>query len=125
MADFMFQLTKAQWADLKSQIVTSSWGGARRATPYAFTEQGVAVLSSVLKSQRAVRVNVEIMRAFVRLRRVLAVNAELARRLDELEERMVGHDQQFVVIIRAIRDLMEPPPAPKKGRIGFRPPDAD
>ena len=111
---------------MKSQIARSSsgWGG-RRHPPYAFTEQGVAMLSSVLKSQRAVRVNVEIMRAFVRLRQALATNTELARRLGELEERMVGHDQQFVVIIRAIRDLMEPPPAPKKGRIGFEPHDAD
>ncbi|MCK4340738.1 MAG: ORF6N domain-containing protein [Phycisphaerae bacterium] len=124
-ADFMFQLTKAEWADLKSQIVTSSWGGARRATPYAFTEQGVAMLSSVLKSKRAVRVNVEIMRAFVRLRRVLATNAELARRLDELEARVGRHDEQFIAVIQAIRELMEPPPAARKRRIGFRTSDED
>ncbi len=122
-ADFMFQLTPAEWADLKSQFVISSWGGARRGRPYAFSEQGVAMLSSVLKSKRAVRVNVEIMRAFVRLRRVLAANAALARRLDELERRVGQHDEQFVDVIRAIRELMEPPPAPKKGRIGFRPHD--
>ncbi len=119
-ADFMFQLTKAEWADLKSQTVTSSWGGARRATPYAFTEQGVAMLSSVLKSNRAVRVNIEIMRAFVRLRTVLAANAALARRLDELEARVGQHDEQFVAVIRAIRELMEPAPAAGRGRIGFR-----
>jgi hypothetical protein len=76
----------------------------------------------VLRSDRAVRVNVEIMRAFVRLRRVLAQNAELARRLDELEARFGSHDEQFSAVIRAIRELMEPPAAPKKGRIGFRPP---
>ena len=79
------------------------------------------MLSSVLKSRRAVRVNVEITRAFVRLRQAPTTNAELARRLTELEERMAGHDRQFVVIIQAIRELMEPPPAPNKGRIGFPP----
>jgi hypothetical protein len=118
--DFMFQLTKAEWDDLKSQIVTSSWGGSRRATPYAFTEQGVAMLSSVLNSKRAVRVNIEIMRAFVRLRQVLAENTGLARRLDELESRVGQHDQQFVAVIQAIRELMTPPQAPTKRRIGFR-----
>ena len=117
--DFMFQLTRAEFADLKSQIAISSsrWGG-RRHPPYAFTEQGVAMLSSVLKSRRAVRVNIAIMRAFVRLRQVLATNAELARRLDELEARVGEHDEQFVAVIHAIRKLMEPP-ARKKGRIGF------
>jgi hypothetical protein len=120
-ADFAFQLTKAEWAGLKSQFVTSSWGGARRGTPYAFTEQGVAMLSSVLKSRRAVRVNIEIMRAFVRLRQLLAANTELARRLDELEARVGQHDEQFVAVIHAIRELMEPPPAKRTGRIGFCP----
>ncbi len=75
--DFMFQLSATEFKDLKSQIVTSSWGGLRRAAPYAFTEQGVAMLSSVLRSHRAIRVNIEIMRAFVRLRQMLASNAEL------------------------------------------------
>jgi hypothetical protein len=91
---------------------------ALRRAPYAFTEQGVAMLSSVLRSRRAVRVNIEIMRAFVRLRRVLAVNAELARRLDEVERRIGAHDAQFVEVIRAIRQLMEPPARPRR-RIGF------
>ena len=84
--DFMFQLTEKEFANLKSQIVISSWGGMRRAFPYAFTEQGVAMLSSVLRSKRAVQVNVAIMRAFVRLRRMLASNASLARKLDEPRE---------------------------------------
>jgi hypothetical protein len=79
-ADFMFQLNSAEFQHLKSQIVTSSWGGLRRATPYAFTEQGVAMLSSVLKSQRAIQVNIAIIRAFVRLRQVLAEHQELAER---------------------------------------------
>ena len=118
-ADFMFQLTRKEWANLKSQIVISSWGGVRRSTPYAFTEQGVAMLSSVLKSKRAVRVNVEIMRAFVRLRQVLATNAQLARRLDDLEAKVGRHDEQFVAVIQAIRELMEPPPEPPRKRIGY------
>ena len=114
-ADFMFQLTREELADLKSQRVTSSWGGARRATPYAFTEQGVAMLSSVLRSDHAVQVNIELMRAFMRLRRVLASHAELARRLAEMETR---HDAQFPAVFDAIRQLMDTP-APEKRRIGF------
>jgi hypothetical protein len=116
--DFMFQLTKEEFDNLKSQIVTSSWGGARRATPYAFTEQGVAMLSSVLRSEQAVRVNIEIMRAFVRMRQLLAANAELARKLDALERK---YDAQFRVVFDAIRRLMAPPPDPPRGRIGFHP----
>ncbi len=117
--DFMFQLNASELTNLKSQIVTSSWGGARRARPYAFTEQGVAMLSSVLRSPRAVRVNIEIMRAFVRLRRMLASHKELAARLDELEKK---YDAQFRAVFDAIRELMEPPPRPPKPRIGFHPP---
>jgi hypothetical protein len=116
-ADFMFQLTNEEFANLKSQIVISSWGGLRRATPYAFTEQGVAMLSSVLRSQRAVQVNVEIMRTFVRLRRILAEHKDLARKLDALERK---YDAQFKVVFDAIRKLMEPPAAEAKRRIGFR-----
>ena len=114
--DFMFQLTEDEHRILKSQIVTSSWGGARRALPYAFTEQGVAMLSSVLRSKRAVQVNVEVMRTFVRLRRILAENAGLARRLDELEKK---YGVQFKAVFDAIRQLMQPPLAPKRHRIGF------
>jgi len=113
--DFMFQLAPDEYRILKSQFVTSSWGGARRALPYAFTEQGVAMLSSVLRSQRAVQVNVEIMRAFVRLRRIITENAGLAQRLDELEKK---YDVQFKVVFDAIRQLMQPH-EPKKKRIGF------
>ncbi len=114
--DFMFQLSAREFAVLKSQIVISSWGGARRASPYAFTEQGVAMLSSVLRSKRAVLVNIQIMRTFVRLRRLLASHAELQRRLDDLEKR---YDKQFKVVFDAIRELMEPPEKPSK-RIGFQ-----
>lgn len=114
-ADFMFQLSEAEFGRLKSQIVTSSWGGMRRARPYAFTEQGVAMLSSVLRSSRAVRVNVEIMRAFVRLRRVASSHIDLERKLAELERR---YDGQFRVVFDAIRELMATPPIIRR-RIGF------
>ena len=113
--DFMFQLTSQEFEILRCQFgISSSWGG-RRHPPYAFTEQGVAMLSSVLRSRRAAHVNVEIMRAFVRLRRILAENAGLAQRLDELEKK---YDAQFRVVFDAIRQLMQPP-EPKKKRIGF------
>ena len=116
--DFMFQLSEAEFENLKSQIVTSSWGGLRRAAPYAFTEQGVAMLSSVLHSARAVHVNIEIMRAFVRLRQMLASNVELARKLAVLEKK---YDAQFRVVFDAIRELMVPPQPKKKRPIGFAP----
>ena len=113
--DFMFQLSREEFGNLKSQFVTSSWGGVRRAMPYAFTEQGVAMLSSVLKSPRAVQVNIEIMRAFVRLRQLVASHADLARRLDELEGK---YDEQFREVFDAIRALMTPPES-RRRRIGF------
>lgn len=103
--DFMFQLTADEWTNLRSQVVTSNRGGTRYA-PYAFTEQGVSMLSSVLKSARAVHVNIEIMRAFVRLRRMLAEHRDLAQRLDELEQH---YDKQFSAVFDAIRQLMAPP----------------
>jgi len=114
--DFMFQLTRTEFANLKSQFVISSWGGLRRAAPYAFTEQGVAMLSSVLRSKRAVQVNIEIMRAFVRLRQMLASHRDLARRLDALEKK---YDAQFKVVFDALRELMNPP-AGRRRAIGFR-----
>ncbi len=116
--DFMFQLSTEEFANLKSQFVISSWGGSRRAAPYAFTEQGVAMLSSVLRSDRAIHVNVEIMRAFVRLRQMLASNADLARKLATLEKK---YDAQFKIVFDAIRELMTPPEPKKKRPIGFTP----
>lgn len=116
-ADFMFQLTKAELENRRSQFVTSNPGakmGLRR-PPYAFTEQGVAMLSSVLRSERAVAVNIEIMRAFVRLREMLASHADLARRLDELEKK---YDKQFASVFDAIRQLMAPPKEEKR-EIGY------
>ena len=113
--DFMFQLSDDEFDNLKSQIVTSSWGGPRRAKPYAFTEQGVAMLSSVLRSKRAVQVNIEIMRAFVRLRRMLSVHKDLERKLTDLEQK---YDEQFKIVFEAIRQLMTPTAKPRK-KIGF------
>jgi phage regulator Rha-like protein len=113
--DFMFQLTQEEFTLLRSQSVTSRGWGGRRYPPYAFTEQGVAMLSSVLKSPRAIQVNIEIMRAFVRLRQLLATHAELAQKLADLEAK---YDEQFAVIFEAIKQLMTPP-EPKHQRIGF------
>jgi hypothetical protein len=114
--DFMFQLSREEFDHLKSQIVTSSQWGGRRYPPYAFTEQGVAMLSSVLRSKRAVLVNVEIMRTFVRLRRLLADHAELHERLDQLERK---YDAKFKIVFDFIRELMVPPRKDRK-QIGFR-----
>jgi hypothetical protein len=117
--DFAFQLTRKEFTDLKCQtgISSSSWGG-RRKLPWAFTEQGVAMRSSVLRSPRAVRVNVEIMRTFVRLRQLLVSHADLARRLDELERKFREHDEQFVIVFDAIRQLLQPPKTPPS-EIGY------
>jgi hypothetical protein len=114
-ADFMFQLSKEEFADLRSQnVMSSSWGG-RRSPPYAFTEQGVAMLSSVLRSRRASEVNVEIMRAFVRLREMIAGRTDLIRRLDALEAK---YDKHFAEVFAAIRALISAETKPRK-RIGF------
>ncbi len=116
--DFMFQLTNHEVTNLRFQFGTSSlgekWGG-RRYLPYAFTEQGVAMLSSVLNSSRAIQVNVEIMRTFVKLREIINSNSDLARKIIELEKR---YDHQFKIVFDAIRELMMPPPAKTK-KIGF------
>jgi hypothetical protein len=131
--DFAFQMTWDEAKDWRSQSVTSDGdirsrsqtvtlkrGGNIKYRPYAFTEQGVAMLSSVLKSERAVRVNIEIMRAFVRMRQLLAAHADLATKLAALEKK---YDAQFKVVFDAIRALMEPLAVePKRGRIGFQPP---
>jgi len=116
--DFMFQLTRDEAGSLRSQIVTLDTGRGRhrKYLPKAFTEEGVAMLSSVLRSQRAVRVNIEIMRAFVQLRRMLGANEELARKLDALERK---YDGQFRAVFQAIRELMTPPEPPRRS-IGFR-----
>jgi len=116
--DFMLQLSKEEVDFLRSQIVTLKEGRGQHSKylPYAFTEQGVAMLSSVLRSQRAIQVNIEIMRAFIRLRQMLASHVELARKLDALEKK---YDAQFKQVFEAIRQLMAPP-EPKRRPIGFR-----
>jgi len=126
--DFMFQLTDSEHEILKSQFATSRWGGVRRANPYAFTEQGVAMLSSVLNSERAVQVNIAIMRAFVRLREILLTNKDLAAKITALELKYKNHEMKFskydehiAAIFEAIRQLMAPPPEKPKPRIGFHP----
>jgi hypothetical protein len=118
-SDFMFQLTKTEFGNLKSQIAISSsgWGG-RRHPPFAFTEQGVAMLSSVLRSRRAIQVNITIMRAFVNLRAMVAANKELADKLAELEQKVASHDGHIRSLFEAIRQLMSPPASPGR-RIGF------
>jgi hypothetical protein len=116
-ADFMFVLTREEFADLRSQIVTSKTDlrGGTQYPPMAFTEQGVAMLSSVLNSERAIQVNIAIMRTFTRLKQMLASDTELARKLADLEKR---YDAQFKVVFDAIRQLMTPPDPPRK-QIGF------
>jgi len=116
-SDFIFQLTTEEVYSLRSQTVTLETGRGRhrKYLPYAFSEQGIAMLSSVLRSKRAVHVNIEIMRAFVRLRELLATHKDLARKLEALEKK---YDAQFKVVFDAIRQLMSPE-APKKRKIGF------
>jgi len=113
--DFMFRLTKREFASLRSQFVISNLRGGRRSAPYAFTEHGVAMLSSVLRSKRAIAVNIEIVRAFVYLRKIISEHADLARRIDELEEL---YDGKFQIVFDAIRGLLQPP-AKEKKRIGY------
>jgi len=118
--DFMFRLTAAEAESLTSQIAISKPGrGGRRTLPYVFTEQGVAMLSSVLNSERAIAVNIAIMRTFVRLREMLATHKQLAERLATMEKK---YDRQLKVVFDILRQLMEPPPEPPKPPIGFMPP---
>ena len=114
-ADFLFQLSTEELNNLKFHFGISSWGGTRK-PPRAFTEQGVAMLSAVLNSRRAVQVNIEIMRAFVKLREMLATHKDLAKKLEEIEKK---YDKQFKIVFDAIRELMKPP-EPKRRQIGFR-----
>ena len=117
--DFMFQLSVEEAKSLRSQSVISNKGrGGRRYLPFVFTEQGVAMLSSVLNSERAVEINIQIMRAFVRLREMIASNKDLARKLDALERKSESHDVHIRSLFEAIRQLMTPS-EPKKRKIGF------
>lgn len=113
--DFMFRLTKQEFDNLMFHFGTSSWGGTRK-RPRAFTEHGILMLSSVLKSKRATQVNVQIMRTFVKIRRMLASHKELLTKIENMEKR---YDAQFKVVFKALEELMTPPEKPKR-RIGFR-----
>ena len=119
--DFVFHLSEEEFANLKSQSATSSsgWGG-RRKPPHAFTEHGAIMAANVLNSPRAVQASVFVVRAFVRLRRMMVQHKELASRLDELERKLEGHDRQIIAVVDAIRQLMAPPPEPPKKQIGFQ-----
>jgi hypothetical protein len=118
--DFMFELDRQELGDWRSQFVTSNSDKmGLRWNPYAFTEQGVAMLSSVLKSKRAVRVNIAIMRAFVKLRRLIPSHKELARRIEHLEKSYAKHEIEMTTVFKVLKKLMEPPPAKPNKRIGF------
>jgi len=119
--DFMFQLTPDEFKSLRFQIGTSKGRkGGRRYLPLVFTEQGVAMLSSVLQSRRAIQVNIAIMRVFVKLKQILSTHKDFVYKLNELERKIEKHDVEIQNIFEAIRQLMEPPPEPPKRRIGFK-----
>jgi len=113
--DFMFQLSDEEFTNLRSQNVTSSWGG-RRYPPYVFTEHGIAMLSSVLKSERAVKVNITIMRAFVQLRKMVSNYSGLLRKVEAMEKK---YDTQFKIVFDAIKSLIETPSQKERRKIGF------
>jgi hypothetical protein len=116
--DFMFQLTEVEWQNLKSQNATSSWGG-RRKTPYAFTEHGVLMLSSVLNSNRAIQVNIQIMRIYAKLREMLMTNKDILLKLEKLERRVMNHDQDIKVVFDYLKELLNPKAEPMR-KIGFK-----
>ena len=119
--DFMFHLTTKEWDSLLFQTGIANAGrGGRRTAPYAFTEQGVAMLSSVLNSQRAVQVNIVIVRTFVKLREIMGTHKELAHKVEALERKYKNHDDELKAVFNAIKKLLAPPPAPGKRKIGFR-----
>ena len=115
-ADFMYQLSREELVSLKSHFATSSSWGGRRTLPFVFTEQGIAMLSSVLNSDRAIEVNIQIMRAFIQLKRMLLTNAGLRRKIEDMEKK---YDKQFAIVFQAIKQLLESPPRKDKPRIGF------
>ncbi len=117
--DFCFQLSSKEFNNLKCQIgISRSWGG-RRIAPFAFTEQGVAMLSSVLKSKQAALANVQIMRAFVKIREIVSLHSELAHRIDQLEYKLGKHDDDIVALFEAIKQLIQTPEPQKKHKLGF------
>ncbi len=117
-SDFMFRLNKKEAENLRFHFGISSWGG-RRYLPYAFTEQGIAMLSGILNSKRAVQVNIAIMRTFVKLREIISTHKALAYKFEQLARKVGRHDKEIAVIFEAIRRLMEPPAEQPKRKIGF------
>ena len=117
--DFMFQLTSKEVANLRCQTGTSSSHGGRRYSPYVFTQEGIAMLSSVLNSSRAVQVNVAIMRAFVRLREVMATHKELAEKITQLERKFSKHDTEIQVVFNTLKKLITPPETSHRRKIGY------
>ncbi len=115
--DFMFELTRQEFDSLISHFGTSSWGGTRK-LPRVFTEQGVAMLSGVLRSQYAIQVNIQIMRAFVKMRKLLSSHKQLSKKLEELEKKITQHDESILTIFEAIKQLIEPPKKSTR-KIGF------
>lgn len=116
--DFMFQLTEKEYEDLRSQFATSNKKGGRRYSPFVFTEQGVAMLSSVLSSEKAIEVNILIIRAFIKLREILSTHNEVKKKLEEMENKYNAHEEKIIQIIHLINHLLEPPEKPKR-KIGF------
>ncbi len=119
--DFMFQLNETEYNNLKSQIVISSWGGVRRSRPYAFTEQGIAMLSSILNSKQAIQVNIQIMRTFIKIRKFVLTHKDLKIKINKLERKYIDHDEKIHLIFKAIKQLLDPPKPKKEHKIGFRP----
>lgn len=116
--DFMFELNKEEWENLKSQNATSTWGG-RRTLPFVFIEHGVLMLSSVLNSQRAIQVNIQIMRIYTKLREMLLTNKEILLKLEKLERTVMSHDEELKLIFKYLRELLNPPQDPRN-QIGFK-----
>ncbi len=116
--DFLFQLTPKEYENLRSQIVTSSWGGSRY-VPYAFTEQGVAMLSSVLKSETAIQVNIQIVRLFTKMRELILGNKEVLLKLADLEKKVNASEDDIKIIFNYLRELLQPP-SPPRNKIGFK-----
>ncbi len=117
-SDFMFTLTQKEHGNLKSHFVTSSWGG-RRKPPYAFTEQGVSMLSSVLNSDTAIRVNIQIIRIFTKMREVLLMHKDILLQLEKIEKKLANHDEDILLIFKYLKQLLNPPQQSRR-RIGFR-----
>ena len=116
--DFMFRLTKKEFENLKSQIATSSWGG-RRKLPLAFTEQGVSMLSGVLNSETAIRVHIQIIRVFGRMRELLLTHKDILLQLEKIEKKLAGHDEDITLIFQYLKQLLNPPQTPRR-KIGFK-----